>query len=77
MGQDLSRMRKVYFDELDTPLRTNFLAPPTRADGPRFRVVYELQPTDETPTLVRVVAVGAKIDPDGGQGVYRKASDRG
>jgi hypothetical protein len=76
LGNDLSRARKLYFDEGDTPLRTNFLAPPSRPDGPRYRIVYELLPTQEQPTLVRVIAVGPKIDPGGGDGVYRRASER-
>lgn len=76
LGNDLSRARKIYFDDNDTPLRTNFLAPPSRPDGPRYRIVYELLPAPERPTLVRVIAVGPKIDPRGGPGVYQKAGDR-
>jgi hypothetical protein len=76
LGRDLSRARKIYFDEDDTPLRTNFLDPPTRPGGPRYRIVYELLPMPERPTLVRVIAVGPKIDPDGGAGVYTEAAKR-
>jgi len=76
-GQDLSRARKLYFDGLDTPLRTNFMEVPRRPEGPRYRIVYELLPSEEQPTLVRIIAVGPKIDAQGGEGVYGRASDRG
>jgi hypothetical protein len=69
--RDLSNCRKVYFDEADEPLTYNFQAPRRRPEGPRFRIVYQLQPRDDRPHRVYVWAVGAKQD-----GVYDDAAKR-
>ena len=73
---DLRRARKLYFDEEDQPRRTNFIAPEPRPGGPRYRIVYELLPKPERPALIRVIAIGLKIDAEGGEGVYERAARR-
>ncbi len=70
---DLSTCRKLYFDELDQPLRPS-RANGRRPGGPRFRIVYQLLPHDDRADLVRIVAVGLKYDPE--RGVYATAVAR-
>ncbi len=55
----LENCRKLYFDEDDQPLRP-LAKPPKRPGGPRFRIVYELLPSDDRPTRAFVWAAGAK-----------------
>jgi hypothetical protein len=70
---DLSLCRKLYFDEDDQPLNPSWVLVP-RPGGPRFRIVYRLLPRPERPELILVIAVGPKVDEDGG--VYDEAVER-
>ena len=64
--QDLRTCSKIYFDEGDTPLELR-LSPSKRApEGPRYRIVYRLLPSDDDPQCAQILGVGPKRDTEGG-----------
>ncbi len=73
-GQDLRSCRKLYFDEDDTPLETNFMPAKRADDRPRYRIVYRLVPDEESPTDAQILGVGLKRDSEGG--VYPRFAQR-
>ena len=71
-----SACRRLYFDVADDELwRVGFFTRDPRPQGPRYRIVYDLLPDDANPTLVRILAVGAKNVADD-EDVYEKARRR-
>ena len=73
-GQDLRTCRKLYFDEDDTPFELQ-LAPGKRAtDGPPYRIVYRLLPSEDEPQFAQILAVGPKRDAEGG--IYPRVARR-
>lgn len=59
---DLRGLYKLYFDEEDEPWNPLW-EPPDRPAGdprPRYRIVYQLLPSEEDPALIEVVSVGPK-----------------
>ena len=73
-GQDLRDCRKIYFDEGDTPLESDFVGARRSEERARYRIVYRLLPSEREPTLVQVIAVGPKYGDKGG--VYATAAER-
>ena len=73
-GQVLRACRKLYFDEDDTPLELQ-LTPSKRAtEGPPYRIVYRLLPSEDEPRFAQILAVGPKRDSEGG--VYPRVARR-
>lgn len=72
--QDLRSCRKIYFDEGDTPLESDFVVRRRSEEGAAYRIVYRLLPSESDPAIAQVFAVGAKYG--GGEGIYARAAER-
>ncbi len=68
-SQPLGKCRRLYFDLGDTP--------PTytrKIDGPSYRLIYRLLPSEDNIQYIQIIAIGPKCDD--GELVYSNAANR-